>query len=93
VLGLLLGAGLIVFLEFVNDAIRRPSDIDKALGVSPLATLPYMETRTEIVVRRVFWIVFTTALVGGTAFALNYIHVNYLPLDLILDRVLERLGT
>lgn len=82
-----LGLALIVLLELLKNAVRRPSDITKKLGVTPIATVPYVRTPMELVVRRAILVgVFATIIVGIPA-VLYYLHLNYLPLDLIYDRI------
>ncbi|MFW2541562.1 GumC family protein [Primorskyibacter sp. 2E107] len=51
--GLFLAIALIALLEFMNSAIRRPSELGDKLGIAALATVPYIETRQQIRRRRV----------------------------------------
>ena len=86
------GLGLVVLLEFLNNAIRRPTDIVRQLGITPLGTIPYVRTPMEMIFRRaVFAVVFTFFIIGIPAL-LYAIHTYYLPLDLIFDRVSGKLG-
>lgn len=92
-LGAFLGFGLIAALEFLNNSIRRPTEITQRLGITPIATVPYIRTPMELVIRRAtFVLVFAFVIIGVPA-ALFAIHTYYLPLDLIYDRVAERIGT
>ncbi|WP_425102238.1 GumC family protein [Tropicibacter sp. S64] len=50
--GLMLALGLIVLLEMMNSAIRRPSELGDKLGIAALATVPYIETRAQLRRRR-----------------------------------------
>lgn len=94
--GVLLGSGLaaafFVLTELLNRTVRRPIDLQRGIGVQPLATIPYLETSTARRNRRV-WV---TALIGLVAAAILIglwaIHVFYLPLDLLTDRLLNRIG-
>lgn len=51
-LGLGLGGALVVLLERLDQAVRRPLDLTNRLGIAPLATLPYLPTRAEVLRRR-----------------------------------------
>lgn len=90
--GLAAGIGLIVLLELLNRSIRRPIEITRKMGITPIATLPYIRSRRQQFLRRMVIVAaFLFALVGvpGTLWAL---HTFYLPLDLLIDRVMERSG-
>ncbi len=90
--GVLSGFGFVALLEFMNRAIRRPVDLTRSLGIVPIATLPLMRTPRERVRRRI--IVFgglflvTASIVGG----IIALHVFVAPLDLLIDKVLSKLG-
>ncbi|MGI3212171.1 GumC family protein [Roseovarius tibetensis] len=90
--GLVAGLALVVLIELLNGTARRPEDIIKRVGVRPLATIPYMHSRGEVVRKRmVKGIVYVTILVGVPA-AVYAVHVFYLPLDLLADKLMNRLG-
>ena len=94
--GMMAGFGaataLFVLLEVLNSAIRRPKELTTALGITPFAVLPYMQTRAE---KRRRWLVkmvvvlLGLALIVGGAWA---VHTFYAPLDFVIERVLEKLG-
>lgn len=44
---------LIVLLELLNSAIRRPSELGDKLGIAALASVPFIETKAQIRRRRV----------------------------------------
>jgi len=89
--GSLVGAGLgvafIVLLELLNQAIRRPLDITNSLGITPITTIPYIRTPMELVMRRAIFTSLLALVIFGLPAMLYAIHVYYLPLDLIYDRV------
>lgn len=90
--GLAMGLGIIVLLELLNAAVRRPADIVKGLDITPLVTLPYMRTRGQIWRRRLIILtVFMLVLIGLPA-AIWYVDTNIRPLQPILDAVLRRAG-
>lgn len=91
-LGLAVGLGLVVLLEILNDTLRRPSDLEKALGIRPLGTIPYITTRREIVLRRTARLTMLTIFVVGCSLGLYLVHTRYMPLDLVWDQVQTRLS-
>ncbi|MGB5558830.1 MAG: lipopolysaccharide biosynthesis [Paracoccaceae bacterium] len=90
-LGAALGGALVFLLEFMNRAIHRPRDITRHLGITPIATVPYIRTPMELVVRRAVFVAMFAVIVVGLPAALFAVHTYYLPLDLILDQVMTRL--
>ncbi len=92
ILGAGLGIGLILLLEILNGAIRRPTDITKALGITPIATVPYIRTPMELVARRASILAILALVVIGLPAILFAIHTYYLPLDLIYERIAAKIG-
>ncbi len=90
--GAILGLALIAALELLNNSIRRPTEITQRLGITPIATVPYIRTPLELVVRRATMVLVFAFVIIGVPAALFAIHTYYLPLDLIYDRVAERIG-
>ena len=87
-----LAAMFFVLTELLNRSIRRPIDLARGLGVQPLATIPYIELPGERKKRRTLtWLVFAL-IVAAIIAGLWAIHTQYMPLDLLFDRILERLG-
>ena len=90
--GIAAGLGLIVLLELLNRSIRRPVEITKRMGITPIATLPMMRTRRQILVRQgIIWGALAIIL-AGIPFTLWWLHTFYLPIDLLIDRALQRSG-
>ena len=85
------GLGLIFALEMLNRTVRRPADLVRRLGVTPIATIPYLRTRRQRMIRRLSFS--AAVMVGVTVIpALIYLlHVHYLPLDLIAAQVMDKL--
>ena len=90
--GFMAGIGLIVLLEVLNRSIRRPEDLIRTLGISPIATLPYIQTRTEVVLRRGRKLLVALMILVGITVLLYAVHTYYQPLDLIAERVMNKLG-
>jgi len=89
-----LGAGLafVVLLELLNRSIRRPSELAGQLGIEPFATVPYIRTQSEMRWKRSVLLTTLVLIAVAIPTALFLIHTYYLPLDLVLRRVLDTLG-
>jgi uncharacterized protein involved in exopolysaccharide biosynthesis len=87
-----MGFGLILLLELLNTAVRRPSDIVDGLKITPFMTMPYMRTRGQIWRRRLIILAALAVLFVGVPAAIWYIDENIQPLQPIFDDVLRRIG-
>jgi len=90
--GAIAGAVLIAALELLNTAIRRPQDIQGALGIDVFATIPYIRTRQEIWRRRVIIGSVTVLVLVGMPLALWYVDTRVMPLEPLVDRILSRIN-
>lgn len=88
--GAFLGLALILGLELLNSSIRRSVDISKNLGITPIATIPYIRTPMELVLRRAAFAIALAVVVIGVPAVLFAIHTYYLPLDLIYDQIASK---
>lgn len=89
--GIGLAGGFFVVLELLNQNVRRPGDIVKSMGISPLATIPRVETRAQKRWRRALQI-------GGSLVALTSVPLiawgvdtYMMPLDQLAQRIMDRL--
>lgn len=92
VFGVLAGLGLIVLIEVLNRTARRPEDIMKRLGVRPLASIPYMRSRSERIRKRLVKVTLYLMILVGVPMAVYAVHTYYLPLDLLADRAMNKIG-
>ncbi|GHF03426.1 LPS biosynthesis protein [Aliiroseovarius zhejiangensis] len=92
IFGVLAGIGLIVLLEFLNKSIRRPEDLVSKLGIAPLATIPYITTTGENARRRRLRILGVIVILLGVPFAVYAVHTLYQPLDLLAERIMDKIG-
>ena len=90
--GFFLGLAVVVLLEVMNTAIRRPVDLTSKLGITPFGTVPLIRTRWEVVRRQ-------TIIFAGFAIAvvmipvvLWLIHAHVMPLDVILEKIKDKAG-
>ena len=88
-LGLLGGIGLIVLIELLKGAVRRPADITARLGITPFATLPYMRTAGQIRRRRTVIGLGFALVVMAIPAGLWLVHTRIMPLDLLLDQMMQ----
>lgn len=90
--GIAAGLGLVILLEVMNAAIRRPVDLSGRLGITPFATLPYMRTRREAAMRRMVILGAMTVVLAGIPAGIWAVHTYYMPLDMLLDKVMRQIG-
>lgn len=95
-LGGLVGIGLagayFALLEVLNRTIRRPAEIISRFDVTPIAVIPYIESRGRRFMRRATLVTLTLLVLIGVPLVLWYIDTNYMPLDLLVQKILQRLG-
>ncbi|WP_209424641.1 Wzz/FepE/Etk N-terminal domain-containing protein [Pararhodobacter sp. SW119] len=90
--GLAMGFGFVTLLELLKTAVRRPAEITARMGVPPFASIPYLRSRRQILVRRVtIWGLLILVSVGAAA-GLYVFDQQVMPLDMAFDRVLSRTG-
>ncbi|MEO0829051.1 MAG: lipopolysaccharide biosynthesis, partial [Pseudomonadota bacterium] len=90
-LGVAVGLALIVLLEVLNKSVRRPVELTNALGVAPLAIIPYIEGAGEKFRRRAAVLVIFLAILTAVPAVIYYIHTNVYALDALIDTIIERL--
>ncbi|SHH07733.1 Uncharacterized protein involved in exopolysaccharide biosynthesis [Cognatiyoonia sediminum] len=90
--GLALAAGFFVLLEITNRTIRRPEEIEAKFNVTPIASIPYMESKRQRRMRMALLAGALLVVLIGVPLILWYIDTYYLPLDVIVARITNRLG-
>lgn len=83
---------LIVLAELMNQSVRTASDLERALNLRPVVTIPYIETEQEV--RRRVWrtrvvTLFVLVVVPSALYAVDQF---VMPLALLFEEVLERTG-
>lgn len=91
-LGIAAGLALVVGLEFLNRTARRPADLVNRLGITPIATIPYLRTRRQKFLRRASLVALVLIIGAAIPAGIYALHTYYMPLDLIADRVMNKLG-
>ncbi len=93
--GVIVGVGLagafFVLMELLNAAIRRPSDIVSRLQITPLATLPWLETASQRRWRRATQLATFVMVLVLVPAALWVVDAYYKPLDLLFAEFRDRL--
>lgn len=90
--GMGLAAAYFVLLELLNRSIRRPEEMVQKFNVTPISVVPYIESRAQRFFRRAMRVTAVMAVVIGVPLALWYVDTYHVPLDLVVQRGLERLG-
>ena len=89
---LFLGVGLMGLVEFFNQSLRAPADLEAKLDLRPVVVVPYISTQGEIARRR--WttrlLVFSIlVIIPGALFLIDQF---YLPLPILIARFLDSTG-
>ncbi|MCA0271158.1 MAG: lipopolysaccharide biosynthesis protein [Proteobacteria bacterium] len=87
-----LGLALVVLLELLNRSVRRPKDLVRTFGITPLATIPYMRTPSETMQRRSGFVALLLVAVVGIPAAIYAVHIYVAPLDYIFGKLAEKIG-
>lgn len=90
--GVALAVGFFMLLELINRTIRRPFELQSKYGIIPLAVIPYMESSRERFQRRAVLISAFLAVLIGVPAALHYVDTSYMPLDILANKIFDRLG-
>lgn len=90
--GILAGFGLVVLIEILQQTPRRAEDIVARFDVMPIATVPYIRSRRQIITDRSIRILIALLILIGIPAAIFAVHQYYMPLDLVADKVMNRLG-
>ncbi|KEO51604.1 GumC family protein [Thioclava pacifica] len=81
--GFVLGLLLIVGRELLNPGIRRPEDLQRQLGITAFATLPYIATPADLALRRRQFMISSGMVLGALIVVLVLFGLLYMPLDRI----------
>ena len=89
--GLALAGGFFFLLEFLNQTLRKPSDIVKRLEITPLATIPRIETIAQKRTRRLMQIGASLVVLTSVPAIIWGIDTYYMPLDLLFQKIVDQL--
>lgn len=91
-LGLALAGGFFALMEVLNSTIRRPAELQSRFQVTPLAVIPHIEGRTERRRRQAVRLAAILAVVTVIPLGLWALHTQYMPLDILAQKIVSRLG-
>lgn len=91
-LGLGLAGGFFALMELLNNTIRRPAEMRSRFQITPLAVIPYIETRQERRRRQSVGLALILAVLIIIPLGLWAVHTQYMPLDILAQKVVSRLG-
>jgi polysaccharide biosynthesis transport protein len=89
--GVGLGLALVILLELLNRAIKRPADLVAGIGITPFANIPYFYTRKEIWRHRGMILLAFLLVLAGVALLLFLIHIYFRPLDSLFGPLFAQL--
>ncbi|WP_371060697.1 GumC family protein [Rhodosalinus sp. 5P4] len=90
--GLALAGGYFLMLEALNRTVRRPAELTAQFNITPIATIPYMESRGHRLARQGGLVLALLIVLAGVPSGLWYIDTYYQPLELIVQKALDRAG-
>ncbi len=91
-LGIGVAVSLFILLEILNRTVRRPIEINRSLGIEPLATVPRIITRAERLRRLSLRVATMVLVIVGLPAILWAVDTYYFPLDQLATQALARLG-
>lgn len=89
--GIAMGVGFVLLLELMNKSARRPEDLVSKLEVWPIASIPYVPSKGEVMIRRITGTAAILIILIGIPLGVWAVHTYYQPLDLIAEKVVDRL--
>lgn len=90
--GIGLAGAYFLLLELLNRTVRRPAELTGRFNITPIATIPFMESRRDRMRRRAGLVTAMLAVLIAVPAALWYIDSHYLPLEIIVQKGLGKLG-
>lgn len=90
--GLAIAAGIVLVLDFLSGTIKRSADLVRGLEITPMVTIPYMRSRSEILHQRLTRLGLSFAIGIAIPVALYLIHAYYMPFDQIAQKLAARIG-
>ena len=90
--GLAGAVGLFLLLELLNTTVRRPTELVGRLGITPIASIPYIETRSSRRIRAMRQFAMAAVVLVALPLALWAVDSFYAPLETLLDSALLKLG-
>lgn len=86
------GVSLVILVELMNKTIRTVGDLERTLDAHAFATIPYITTGRDIRRRWIAWVTGLAAFAGLGAGAAYAVDKYYLPLEVVVEKVVDRTG-
>lgn len=90
--GLGLAIGFFFLMELLNRTVRRPSEIVRGLGITPLATIPHIAGQAPPSSHRLLKAAAILVVLAGLPAALWAVDTYFFPLDMLAERLLRQLN-
>lgn len=87
--GLVIGLALFALSELLNRSVRRPQDLQNALGIETFATIPYMSISGEASRRRATAVLSFAGVAAALAVAIWYVDTKVQPILPMVERILN----
>lgn len=87
-----LALGLAFLLDLIRPVIRSPAQMQRALDLRPVVSIPTISTRADrqrALMKSIFWILFLGLAIPG---ALYLFDQHIMPLELLFEKLIERSG-
>lgn len=84
------GGALVMLLELLNQRIRGVGALESVLGKRVLVAVPYISTQADLARRRKWRVMLVSVGILLAAVLLVVIHLFYMPLDVLLFKVMAR---
>jgi succinoglycan biosynthesis transport protein ExoP len=72
--------------------VRRPEELQGALGITPFVTIPFIETTRSRVLRRSLRLATVMVVLFGIPASLWALHAYVMPLEQLSRQLLESVG-
>ena len=92
VLAAVAAAGMVMLMETLRGTVRGVGALTAIVGQRPLVIVPYIAIAAEGVRRRKLWLRAAVAAVVALVLALAAVHFFYMPLDLLVFKIMLRLS-
>ena len=89
---ILAGVAVVMLMEALDQSIRGAADLERRLHVRPLVSIPYVTTNRERQRKKRFRFAMPAVAVLTASVLLVAVQAFYLPLDLVAQKVIQRLG-
>ncbi|UAB91743.1 chain length-determining protein (plasmid) [Ruegeria sp. SCSIO 43209] len=81
-----------MLLELLNQRVRHPAELQSRFEIVPIGVIPYLESRGEKWRRRLLRLSALAIVIVAVPAALYYVHTEYVPLEILVNRVLVQMG-